>query len=263
MVMEVLNKAYNKFLGFVDDFANSSSENESSSSVKNRDAWYAAWDDNYMGGLLDNPLTKAVLKKYVDLVYGKQLKELLKDATELCEQTYPMFNEVYSSCYATLGMLCPPQLYVTSKLEGINALSVEVCGNQYILVSSSVITMLSAKEQAFLFGHELSHHQQGNLICHTINGMLDNIDKSSDILGPILLDTIEVPLRRWSRCSEFNADRGGYLCCRDLNAVRQLFVKVGMKDEPSVYEEYHELDSSHPLLHTRFKVLSDYIKNKA
>lgn len=258
--MEVLSRAYNGLRGFVDEFANSTTSSDTAPrKMENRKAWYAEWDDNYMGDLLNNYLTKSILRKIADSYYGKQLDELLEETTELTAESYPTLYEVYSDCCNILGMYSMPQAYVTGKMKGVNALSLEVKGKQLVLISPKVAINLSREEQAFLLGHEISHHQQGNLVCHTVNGLIDNFNSASAIFGPLVLDTIEVPLRRWSRCSEFNADRGGYLCCRDLNAVKKLFIKVGMKDEPSAYEAYHELDSSHPLLHTRYKVLSEYI----
>ena len=115
--MEVLNRAYNGLRGFVDEFANSTTGSDTAPrKMENRKAWYAEWDDNYMGDLLNNYLTKSILRKIADSYYGKQLDELLEEATELTA---------------------------------------------------------------------------------------------------LVLDTIEVPLKRWCRCSEFNADRAGYLCCKD------------------------------------------------
>ena len=53
---------------FVDHFANSTTGLDSTipQKMENREAWYAEWDDNYMGGLLDNPLTRSILRKVAD-----------------------------------------------------------------------------------------------------------------------------------------------------------------------------------------------------
>lgn len=259
--MEALNRAYNGLRGFVDEFANSTTgSNSAPRKMENRKAWYAEWDDNYMGDLLNNYLTKSILRKIADSYYGKQLEELLDEATELTPESYPMLYKVYTECCYTLGMCNQPQAYITGKMKGINALSLEVKGRKLILISPKVAVFLPPEEQAFLLGHEISHHQQGNLICHTVNGLMDNFNNASAIFGPLVLDTIEVPLKRWCRSSEFNADRAGYLCCKDEDIIKRLFCRFGMKFCSSAYSDYKEVGAAHPMLHTRWNVLREYIE---
>ena len=248
---------------FVDHFANSTTGPDGAAPPKpeNCEAWYAEWDDNYMGGLLDNLLTRSLLRKVADSYYGDQLEELLTEATELTSDTYPILFRVFEHCCQTLGIVNPPEIYVTVRMKGINALSLEVNGNQLILLGTKV-AFLSPSEQSFLLGHELGHHQQGNLVCHTVNGLMVNLNNASEIFGPLLLDIIEVPLKRWCRCSEFNADRAGFLCCEEIDSVKRLFMRLGMKEMPSVYARYRELETTHPLLETRWSTLQEYIATR-
>lgn len=258
--MEALSKAYNGLHGFIDQFANTTSDIDTSPrKTENRKAWYAEWDDNYMGDLLDNHLTKSILRKVADFYYGEQLDKLIDDATELDADSYPALADVYASCCETLGIYLPPKSFITGKIKGINAISLEVEGDQLILISPKVASCLTSAEQAFLLGHELGHHQQGNLVCHTVNGFMDNINNASAIFGPLLLDAIEVPLKRWCRCTEFNADRAGYICCNDPLAAHSLFQRLGMNSEDTAFAHYKELETAHPLLSTRWEVLKKYI----
>ena len=173
--MASLNKAYNGLRGFVSDFANSTTGScGSSSKVENRKAWYAEWDDNYMGSLLDNYLVKTVLRKIADSYYGRQLDAVLEQSTPLDANSFPLLYDIYEQCCDTLGMYDRPRAYVTGKMKDVNALSVEVKGNRLILVSPKVAVSLIPEEQMFILGHEISHHQQGNLVCHTVNGLVDN-----------------------------------------------------------------------------------------
>lgn len=261
--MKTLNKACHGFRGFVDDFANSTTSSKPvvPEKVENREAWYAEWDDNYLGDFLDNKLTKAILRRIADTYYGKQLGDLLDEATELMSDTHPMLYEVFRYCCDTLGMNLHPKAYVTGRMRGINALSLEVKKKQLILISPQVAIKLTPEEQAFLLGHEISHHQQGNLVCHTVNGLVENFNNASAIFGPLVFDTIEVPLKRWCQRTEFNADRAGYICCQDIEVVRKLFRKVGRCVDTSAYDEYKELGAAHPMLKTRLIVLTEYISN--
>jgi len=259
--METLKKLYNGFQDFVEGFANSTAgKDDSPRKMENREAWYAEWDDNYFGTLLENPVTKSVLRKIADSYYGEQLESLLTEATELTEETYPKLYEVYSQCCNTLGIYIRPQAYVTGKMKGINALSIEVKEQKVILISPQAAIGIPSAEQSFILGHELGHHQQGNLVCHTVNGLLDDFNRASEIFGPLVLDAIEVPLKRWCRCSEFNADRAGYLCCKDENVIKRLFCRLGMKSCSSAYTDYKEVGAAHPMLHTRWNVLREYIE---
>ena len=259
--MGALDKAYNGITRFVDSFVNTTtSDNDSLEIMENKSAWYAEWDDNYFGELLNNKITKTVLRKVADTYYGKQLEDLLSEATELTSDSFPRLFDIFNFCCITLGVYCHPKAYVTGRLNGINAISLDVHGKQLILISSQAAVCLSTKEQCFLLGHEISHHQQGNLVCHTVNGLVDNFNNASSIFGPLVLDSIEVPLKRWCRQSEFNADRAGYLCCNDLETIKRLFIRLGMISMPSVYADYNEVGAAHPMLHTRWKALKDYIQ---
>lgn len=258
-LMKTITRAYNGICDFVDGISNSSiSHKKALSSKKNREAWYAEWNDNYLSGILNSKVVNTAFKKIADSFYGEQLNDILKDATMLTDTSFPNMYDVYADCCTTLGMYNPPKAYVTCKIMGINALSVEVCDKQLILISPQVAIGLSEKEQKFLLGHEISHHQQGNLVCHTVNGLADEYKRKSEIVAPLVLDAIEVPLKRWCRCSELNADRGGYLCCKDMNAVRTLFNRVGNLEGSTTLAKYLETEASYPLLETRFQTLSEY-----
>ena len=262
--MEAFDKAYRKVQKFVDDFANSSTDTDSvSKKIENKKAWYAEWDDNYFGKFLNKSITKITLRKIADKYYGKQIKDIIKNSTEVTSSNYPQLFDVYNYCCNELGMYNKPKVFVTRRMRGINALSMEVLGEQLILISPKVTVMLSPEEQAFLLGHEISHHQQGNLVCHTANGLIDDFSRASEIFGPLFVDAIEVPLKHWCQYSEFNADRGGYICCEDIEIINRLFLKVGMNPNPTSYEKYEEMETIHPLLYTRFRALKDYIQKQS
>ena len=260
--MEAIDKAYKTLHKFVDEFANTSTEECSTSVIRaNKNAWYAEWDDNYIGSFLNSYFTKVVLRQIANRYYGKQIADILTNATEITQDNYPRLFSVYCSCCNELGMYHRPKAYITKRMKGINALSMEVSDEKFILIAPKVAVMLSPEEQSFLLGHEISHHQQGNLVCHTANGLVDNLNRASEVFGPLFVDAIEVPLKHWCQYSEFNADRGGYICCKDLGTIQSLFKKVGMTSAPSSYDLYREMETIHPLLNTRFKVLTDYIQN--
>lgn len=256
--MNVVKKVYGDLVAFVDRFANSATaDSPDHKDPENAKAWYAEWEDNYLGDFIDNAITKAILRKVADNYFGGTLEDLLSRSTLLTAHSYPTLYSVYYDCCQKLGVYVKPKVYVTGEIQGANALSIEIRGKQLILIGRRVCMSLSEKEQAFVLGHELGHHQQGNLVCHTVNGLLDRLNNASEVFGPLIADTIEVPLKRWCRCSEFNADRAGLICCGDIECVENLFIKFGMQEPLTVYIQYQELEESHPHLRTRFSVLSN------
>lgn len=247
----------------VSDFANSSATiNYKSTKHDVPSPWYAEWENSNFASVLDNAFTKKCLSKIVDSYYGSQLDDILKEASEMTEEAYSDTCYIYKECCNSLQMKDSPKVYITRKIRGINALSVEIKSKKLILISRQFIVQLTPKEQAFILGHELGHHQQGNLVCHTINGLFDIINNSSEILGPIISDTMEVPLKRWCRQTEFNADRAGFICCKDLKIINNLFRRFGMQPSLSAYNEYKELEESHPHLQTRLATLIQYANSQ-
>lgn len=261
----IFENTVNRVRQAVDSFANSTvgdwnKKEDKRDETKEDVLWYADKDDNYFTAVLENKLSRQCLKAIADKYYAEQVEEVLNSSEKITKRSYPFANDILEHCVKTLKMSGCPSVYVTNRLFGINALSIETKSRQIILISRKAVMLLDEKELAFLFGHELSHHQQGNLICHTVNGLMNNIVKDSEILGPMLMDTIEVPLKRWCRQSEFIADRAGYLCCRDIDAIKKLFVRLCMIENPNAYHQYKETGEDHPMLKTRYEHLLEYIR---
>lgn len=259
--------AYSRLKDFADQFANSSAgipqtaqhdKVAETTTVEDVVMDYAVKEENYIGDFLDNKLVRGCLKSIADKYYGSQITVIRNEGVLLTNDSYPMLHSTYIHCCHTLKIKNPPAVYITHILRGINALSVEINNEQMILLSRRVAISLTAKEQAFILGHELGHHQQGNLVGHTVNGLVNSLKDKSEIFGPMIQDAIEVPLKRWCRRSEYNADRAGLLCCKDIEVVKQLFMKIGMIESVTVYHQYKETSDDHPMLTTRLKELIDY-----
>ena len=260
--------AYSRLKDFAEQFANSSAgipktaqqhdKVAETTTVEDAVVDYAVKEENYIGDFLDNKFVRSCLKSIADKYYGSQITVIRNEGVLLTNDSYPMLHSTYIHCCHTLKIMNPPAVYITHRLRGINALSVEINNEQMILLSRRVAISLSAKEQAFILGHELGHHQQGNLVGHTVNGLVNRLKDKSEIFGPMIQDAIEVPLKRWCRRSEYNADRAGLLCCKDIEVVKQLFLKIGRIESVTVYHQYKETSDDHPMLTTRLKELNDY-----
>ena len=220
---------------------------------------YAYPCDSYISTLLGTFLVRKALQKIAAKHYSGEVENLYQGSTLASEKNYPQLYAIYEKCIDRLKLNEQWSLYVTNQLIGINALSIELQGKQMILISRQAVAQLREEELLFVLGHELGHCQYGHIICHTVLGLLNDMNKASDVLGPLLTDTIEVPLVKWFHCSEFTADRAGMVCCQSLQTAQEIFVKLGMNDtRADAYAHYKEVSSPHPLLQTRWEMLQKY-----
>lgn len=245
---------------FVDGFANSSVTVDApvQNKVSTARSSYMLEEDNYLDVILNNAIAKASLRRIADNFYSTSIEDTLKLSTLVSVSSYPALYQILENCCHTLSIDEIPEVYVTGKLWGINALSLEVKLKKFILLSREAVVCLSESELRFLLGHELGHHQQGNLVCHTVNGLLNSLNAKSEIFGPLISDTIEVPLKRWCRQSEFNADRAGLICCGEMKAVESLLSKIIERSGRTLYGSVMELYNDHPFIQTRVNKLEEF-----
>lgn len=222
---------------------------------------YAYPCDSYINTLLGTYLVRRMLQFIAEKNYSDEVEKLHQGSTLVTSDNYPLLFAVYEQCIDRLKLSEQWPLYVTNQLSGINALSIELRGEQMILVSRQAVAQLSEEELLFVLGHELGHCRYGHIICHTVLGLLNDMNEASEILGPLLTDTIEVPLVKWFHCSEFTADRAGLICCNSLSVANSVFKKLGLDEDVTVLDSYMELASPHPLLQTRWEMLQKYAKD--
>ncbi|MBO5921814.1 MAG: M48 family metallopeptidase [Bacteroidaceae bacterium] len=219
---------------------------------------YAYPCDNYINSILSNRLVRKTLQLVADKYCEKQIENIKSTGLLVCDEKYPRFYDILQNCCRTLNIKEVPEVYITSKLKGINALSVGTDKTPIILISHKAVVGLSDNELKFMIGHELGHILQKNLICHTVKGLLDNLNNKSDILGRIVSDLIDVPLKEWYRCAEHTADRAGLICCKDFESVHSLMIKIANTERSSMAPALMELYKEHPYIQTRINVLKCY-----
>lgn len=265
-MQEILNKAYRGFMGVVDSFANSSAgepvkpkKKEVNKPASKPDYTYPC--DNYINSALENKLTRETLRIIATKYYGKQIEEVTQNGSKLTEKNYPRLFTNFQDCCKTLNATNPPKVFVTSRLTGINALSVEIEKEPIVMLSYMSVIGLNDLEQKFLLGHELGHIQFGHMLAHTVQGLLNDLNKRVELLGPIVTDLIDVPLNRWYRTSEFTADRAGYLCCKDMSTIRALFKRLEHDAPVNAFNQYKELSDAYPRISTRLGQIMKYSNN--
>lgn len=225
---------------------------------------YAYPCENYIGDILSNGLVRQSLQLFTDKYCKKQIHDLKTSAQAVTKSNFPVLYDIFQRCCKSLNAQEIPEVYVTSQLKGINALSIGTDSDPIILISRKAAITLPKGEMKFMIGHELGHILQKNLMCHTIKGLLDNFNSKSEILGPIVSDLIDVPLNQWYRCAEYTADRAGLICSGKIQYATGLFSRLSnnVYKEITQMENFFELNNIHPMYNKRLKQLEQFAAKK-
>lgn len=214
--------------------------------------------DNYIETILSIPRVKRTLESIVNKFYGHQIESIKKEGVPVTSITYPRLCNTIKECCNSLNIEQLPKVILTQRIQGINALSVGNDTEPMILLSMKSAISLPEGELKFLIGHELGHILQKNLICHTVSGLLFNLKQKSEILGTMIADLIEMPLKEWCRCNEYTADRAGLICCKDMSHVYSLMERVKRYERKSMAPRLMVLYKDHPFIDNRLKMLIKY-----
>lgn len=254
-------EGYNKLKIKAEQIVESAKASKLLSQKKDAPLPFAYPCDNYMDSILSNGLVRKSLQLFADKYCKEQIQKIKSTGQLVSNSNYPHFYDVLQSCYKSLNIEEVPEVYVTNQLKGINALSVGTDSAPIILISRKAMISLSDGELKFMIGHELGHILQKNLMCHTIKGLLDNLNSKSEILGPIVSDLIDVPLNQWYRCAEYTADRAGYICAKSITHIRSLFGRLCNTTikETNQIARYFELSNIHPMYNNRINQLEQFI----
>lgn len=256
-----LVEGYNKLKSKTEQIVESVKTSKLLSQKKDAPLPYAYPCDNYMDSILSNGLVRKTLQLFADKYCKEQIQKIKSTGQLVSKANYPHLYDILQSCYKSLNVEEVPDIYITNQLKGINALSVGTDSAPIILISRKAVISLSDGELKFMIGHELGHILQKNLMCHTIKGLLDNLNSKSEIFGPIVSDLIEVPLNQWYRCAEYTADRAGFICAKSITHVRSLFERLCNTTikETNQIARYFELSNIHPMYNNRINQLEQFI----
>ena len=254
-------EGYNKLKSKAEQIVESVKTSKLLSQKKDTPGPYAYPCDNYMDSILSNGLVRKTLQLFADKYCKEQIQKIKSTGQLVSKVNYPQFYDILQSCYKSLSVEEIPDVYITSQLKGINALSVGTDNAPIILISRKAVISLSDGELKFMIGHELGHILQKNLMCHTIKGLLDNLNSKSEILGPIVSDLIDVPLNQWYRCAEYTADRAGFICAKSITHIRSVFERLCNTTikETNQIARYFELSNIHPMYNNRINQLEQFI----
>ena len=228
--------------------------------------------------IIDATSTKNVVNNAVETMVSAQLGLLLSTGITVDSKSFPEQYNVLTYCCETLG-ISMPHTVITNEMQGINAMATGTDNFSFIAISNLTPKLLSIDEQKFIIAHECGHIALGHVVYHTIGGIIGGMGSLIPLIGPIVANTISMPLNTWSRCSEITADRAGLICCKDLKIAQTALLKIvsGFTEIENVdIDEYIEQSmnsinehkiggfkqylNSHPLIPKRLKAL-EYFSN--
>ena len=157
-------------------------------------------------------------------------------------ETYPTVHAILDKVCETIHLTNRPDLYIQWGYE-INAFTIGVEHPIIVLMSGSV-DLLEEAELAWLVGHEVGHIKSRHTLYHLMARILpylgDILGKATLGIGELLSAPLQLALLRWSRMSEFTADRAGLLACQDFGVTTRLMMKMAGMPIAHYHQANHE-----------------------
>lgn len=229
-------------------------------------------DSSIIQALQVKPVRKAV-NKLADILVSESLGMQLATGISITPFNYPRLYNILRHCCKTLG-IGMPHAVVSSEFHTINAYATGSVENPYLCISDYAHKLMTDEELTFIIGHECGHLAMEHMLYHIIGSNILRLGTLVPVVGPILANTITLPINAWSRYSEITADRAGFLCCGDLRTSMRALLRLegGFSDISNVDTDAYvqqSLDSlenlklgsikeflfDHPLISKRIKAL--------
>jgi Zn-dependent protease with chaperone function len=185
--------------------------------------------------------------------------------------TYPsVIDTVVRQCATLLSIEFLPETFITDE-NSVNGFTFGSEEQAYVVIDSSLISLLTQRELTMVIAHELGHVKSGHMTYHTLAEVLSGgMSLSASLMG---LDLLSIPLRlallSWHRESEVSADRAGLLAVNDVQVMKSLLPKLASggtatgrfdlrKQQNGVLGTIGELLQTHPLASTRFRLAEEF-----
>lgn len=139
-------------------------------------------------------------------------------------ETCPELAQLIDESISILSIDDVPRVYLEWGYD-INGYTRGYKDTTMMVLNSGVIDLMSDMEQTFVIGHELGHIKSKHVIYHTLASLITSAIGSIPIIGAVP-ELFTLALIRWSRMSEFTADRAGLLACQDIDAALKAIIKM-------------------------------------
>lgn len=153
--------------------------------------------------------------------------------------TCPQLAKLIDEAISILSIDDVPRVYLEWGYN-INGYTRGYKDTTMMVLNTGVIDLMTDMEQTFVIGHELGHIKSKHVIYHTLGALLTSAISNIPIVGSVP-EVFMLALTRWSRMSEFTADRAGLLACQDVDAALKAIIK--MSGVPHRYFDQINIDS--------------------
>ena len=212
------NKTYPSLQEFIAE------EKENGSSLYGKRLEFAHEIDSKVIQTLQSTHIQSIINRFADVLVSFESGTEISSGIVVDSSNFPEIYESLKHCCNTLGIRIPHSVVSSSK-PGINAYASGTVDTPYLLLSDLSTHLLSKDELRFIIGHECGHLAMEHLVYHLIGRQITELGKLLPVVGPILAQTVSLPLNTWNRYSEITADRAGFLCCGDLKVAQRALMK--------------------------------------
>lgn len=140
---------------------------------------------------------------------------------------YPKIHDLLDRACNIINLPERPDLYLEWGYH-INGFTIGV-DNPIIVLTSGAIDLLDDDELLYLIGHEIGHIKSRHTLYHQMGKFLplltDMIGQATLGIGKLISSPLQLALQRWSRMSEFTADRAGLLACQNPETATKVMMK--------------------------------------
>jgi Zn-dependent protease with chaperone function len=233
------------------------------------------------------PLLDMVVKRLTDLGHERRLRQIVMgNAIRLGPGQVPEVYGSYVRCGRILDLDETPNLYIINNAD-INAMTIGA-KTPIVIVNSSLLRSLDAKEVETVLGHELAHvlseHYYYTTALVLLSQFLQGALPRSLLLG-LPVRAMYLALLEWARAAELSADRAAALVMADpLQPCRVLMTMAGgsvpgmsfdaflqqaadYDSEDDLFSRHtrfwSELNLTHPVAVRRVKELMEWVQTGA
>lgn len=180
-------------------------------------------DRKYLKSLKMIPLFDKVVKIFVTQFYKKWVEnDCIGNGIRVSEKQFPEIHNLLTDCMKSLSLENYPTTYIIHDPHW-NAFTIGTNDESIIVLHSSIVEELSEDELKTIIAHEMGHIQCNHVLYHTIGKFL--VAGASSAFK-ILATPLKLGLLRWSRMSEFSADRAALMVVKDIDLIKSTFVKL-------------------------------------
>lgn len=174
----------------------------------------------------------------------------LTDNVRVTPRQYPQLYLLFRRAVKALDVP-EPELFVDQG-RGVSA---HTAGTKHphVVVNAGLLETFTEDEILFVLAHELGHIKSGHVLYMTLSRFLATVLSSSlggiPLLGPALVQGLQLGFLRWSRQAEFTADRAAHLVVNDPAVAQSVMLKLAggfaLREPPNLDEFLKQADDYH------------------